>query len=195
MNWTSWCNLHIVLIDCENLTSDRQRAVAFRWRDFQQVELFGRAIPMQAWLTELARHSMTPTALYPIPEDAPSQAADDAIAHRVRVLAAENPELVVIASNDNGFAACIDILAAQGIPALQQHDLSSVEILRLVFSHLAKNGRAEAAAVGTITAERFGFSLKGRLNQLAPKAGLSVGRDAKGVYLTICGSTPKVAEV
>ena len=158
-------------------------AVAFRWKNFQRIELFGRSRPMQGWLAELARHSMAPTLLHPIAEDAPSQAADDAIARRVQALAADHPALVVIASNDNGFATSINFLTGRGISALQHRDLSSGEILRLVFTHLAENGRAQAAAVGTLTAERFGLSLKGRLEQLAPKAGLAVVRNANGIWL------------
>jgi hypothetical protein len=177
--------LRIVLIDCENLTADRQMAVAFRWHDFDRIELFGRAAPIRRWTRALAHHAMVATGLYPVAEDAPSQAADDAIAARVGTWSVAQPDLVVVASNDNGFDALLARLHAAGIAAAQHRDPDPAEILRLVATHLATNGRAQAAAVGTITAERFGLSLKGRLDQLAAKAGLTLVRDGHGLWFKL----------
>ncbi len=175
--------MRIVLIDCENLTGARRRALAFRWRGFDRVELFGRAALMAPWRAALAAEGLVVAAEWPVAADAPPQAADDLIAGRAAALAPERPLLVAIASNDRGFAAALARLAASGLAAEQHRDPAAAELLRLVVAARARDGWADAAAIGTVMAERFGISLKGRLDQLAAKAGLAVARGRDGVRL------------
>ncbi len=177
--------MRIVLIDCENLTGARRRALAFRWRGFDRVELFGRAALMAPWRAALAAEGLVVAAEWPVAADAPPQAADDLIAGRAAALAPERPLLVAIASNDRGFAVALGRLAAAGIPAEQHRDPAPAELLRLVVAARAREGWAEAAEIGTVLAERFGLSLRGRLDQLAAKAGVAVARGPGGVRLGI----------
>ncbi len=150
-------------------------ALAFRWRGFDRVELFGRAALMALWRAACAREGLAVAAEWPVPDDAPSQAADQIIATRATILAAGAPARLVIASNDRGFAPVAARLGAE-----RHGDPDPATLLRLVAGATARDGWADAAAVGTILAERFGLSLKGRLPQLAAKAGLRLARGPAG---------------
>ncbi len=153
-------------------------ALAFRWRGFDRVELFGRAALMAPWRAACTRDGLAVAAEWPVPDDAPSQAADRVIAARAETLAGEQPARLVIASNDRGFLPVAARLGGE-----VHGDPDPATLLRLVAAAISRDGWAEAAAVGTILAERFGLSLKGRLPQLAAKAGLVVARGPAGPRL------------
>ncbi|ARJ64670.1 hypothetical protein WV31_02780 [Magnetospirillum sp. ME-1] len=177
----------IVLIDCENLTGPRRLEALGRWAGSGRIELFGRETAMAPWRAALARRGETVAAETPVPEDAPSQAADEAIARTVRHMAARPPAgPVVIASNDKGFAADIAHLTAMGIAARQDFDLDECGLLRLVVSEIAGvDGWAAAGGVGDHLIRRFGLDIRGRLPNLASRAGLSVRRDRTGLWLSL----------
>ncbi|WP_096704017.1 NYN domain-containing protein [Magnetospirillum sp. 15-1] len=179
----------IVLIDCENLTSPRQLESLGRWAGAGRVELFGREAAMAPWRKALARRGIAVAAETPVPDDAPSQAADQAIARAVREMAARPvPGPVVIASNDKGFAADIDHLSAAGIEARQDFDLNETGLLRLVMKEIARpDGWAAAGGIGDHLIRRFGLDIRGRLATLAARAGITLRRDRTGLWLSFGG--------
>jgi len=179
----------IVLIDCENLTSLRQLESLGRWAGAGRVELFGREASMVPWRKALARRGIRVAAETPIPDDAPSQAADQAIARAVWDMAARLvPGPVVIASNDKGFAADIAHLAAAGIMARQDFDLDETSLLRLVVRETARpDGWTAAGGVGDHLIRRFGLDIRGRLPALAARAGITLRHDRTGLWLWLDG--------
>lgn len=188
---SSVCNngrtsLAISLIDCENVSSEIQRASASRWSGFARVELFGRAALVAPWRRVLAEHAIPVTAETIIADDAPSQAADQAMARRVdELIATEKPALVAIVSNDKGFDADIARLTAAGIPAKRCRDLTVPETLALVVEEQAGNGWAAAGGIGDHLRRRFGITLRGRVEDLAKAAGLEVRRTPAGLMLRV----------
>ena len=123
----------IALIDCENLTSTAQLAAASRWMGFGRVELFGRAALLAPWRVALTGLGVSVAAETLIADDAPTQAADQAMARRVdSIIAQGGAGLVAIASNDKGFDADMARLAEAGIPAMRCGDLTVPETLALV---------------------------------------------------------------
>lgn len=179
----------IVLIDCENLTGPRRLEALGRWAGAGRIELFGRRAAMDPWRAALIRRGLSVAAETPVPDDAPSQAADQAIARAVREMASRplaGP--VVIASNDRGFAADIAHLTAMGIAARQDFDLDDKGLLRLVVEEIAgRDGWAAAGGVGDHLVRRFGLDIRGRLPALAARAGLSLRRDRTGLWLGPAG--------
>lgn len=181
----------IVLIDCENLTGTRQLESLGRWTGAARVELFGREAAMAPWRAALNRRGVPVAAETPVPDDAPSQAADQAIARAVRDLASRGLDSlaagpVVIASNDRGFAADIAHLTALGIDARQDFDLDDGGMLRLVVVEIAGIGNwAAAGGIGDHLVRRFGLDIRGRLPFLAARAGLSLRRDRTGLWLSL----------
>lgn len=177
----------IVLIDCENLTGTRRIEALGRWAGALRIELFGREAAMAPWRAALVRRGITVAAETPVPDDAPSQAADEAIARAVRDMAARPlPGPVVIASNDKGFAADIAYLTSLGIAARQDFDLDDGGLMRLVVNEIAgAEGWAAAGGVGDHLIRRFGLDIRGRLPVLAARAGLSVKRDRTGLWLSL----------
>lgn len=175
----------IVLIDCENLTGTRRLETLGRWTGAGRLELFGREAAMAPWREALTRRGWAIAAETPVPDDAPSQAADQAIARAVKNLAARAVSgPVVIVSNDKGFAADIEHLTAQGIAARQDFDLDETGLLRLVMSETARpDGWASAGGVGDHLIRRFGLDIRGRLARLAERAGLTLRRDRTGLWL------------
>ncbi|MDO8605494.1 MAG: hypothetical protein Q7R40_03060 [Phaeospirillum sp.] len=169
--------ISIALIDCENLASTVQRAAACRWVGFDRVELFGRAPLVAPW-----RDLLTVAAEIIIADDAPSQAADQAMARRVDHLIAQPapPRLVVIASNDKGFDADIARLGRAGVKAERQGDLTVPQTLALVVVQLAGNGWVAAGGVGDHLRRRFGIALHGRVEALAKAAGLELRHTPAG---------------
>ena len=179
------------LIDCENLASAAQRAAASRWSGFERVELFGRAALVAPWRRALAEIAMTAAAETLVADDAPSQAADQAMARRVDALIAQPvpPALVVIASNDKGFDADVARLIQAGIPAERHRDLTVPETLALVVAEQAGGDWAAAGGIGDHLRRRFGLTLRGRVETLARAAGLEVRRGPAGLMLRI-GTPP-----
>ncbi len=177
----------IVLIDCENLTSSRQLESLGRWAGAGRFELFGRESAMAPWRKALARRNWRIAAETLIPDDAPSQAADQAIALAVRALAAGCPMgPVVIASNDKGFSADIAHLQSKGIEARQDFDLDAAGLLRLVVVETAgPDGWASGGGVGDHLVRRFGLHIRGRLAALAVRAGLSLRHGGAGLMLSL----------
>ncbi|CUW41814.1 conserved protein of unknown function (Cation/multidrug efflux pump 21-114) [Magnetospirillum sp. XM-1] len=177
----------IVLIDCENLTGTRRLEALGRWAGAGRIELFGREAAMAPWRAALARRGLPAAAETPVPDDAPSQAADQAIARAVRLMTTPPPAgPVVIASNDRGFAADIAHLTAMGIAARQDFDLDDGGLLRLVVVEIAgAGGWAAAGGVGDHLIRRFGLDIRGRLPSLATRAGLSLKRDRTGLWLSL----------
>jgi len=173
--------LLIVLIDCENLTGRHQVAAGFRWRAFARIETFGRVSHLERWRLALARLGRVPDAEVVIADDAPPQAADQAIARRVAALLESRPDFVAIASNDSDFDPDISRLNDAGIPAARHGDPGPAELLALVVADLAgPDGWADAGPVGEMLAHEFDVSLRGRLVPLANKAGLEIRRNVKG---------------
>lgn len=181
----------IVLIDCENLTGRPRLEAAGRWAGAGRLELFGRETSMVPWRVELARRGLAVAAETPVPEDAPSQAADQAMAAAVRGLIARSVAgMVIIASNDKGFAGDISALSKAGIPARQDFDLDPAGLLRLVVKETAgPDGWAGAGGVGDHLARRFGLDFRGRLPDLARRAGLAVRHDRRGLWIGQNGSS------
>jgi hypothetical protein len=183
--------LSIVLVDCENLTGTRRLEACGRWAGAGRLELFGRESALAPWRQGLARRGMAVAAETPVPEDAPSQAADQAMARAVRALIAQavaGP--VIIASNDKGFAADIAALDAAGIAARQDFDLDVCGLLRLVIGELAPGGGwAAAGGIGDHLLRRFGVDFRGKLPDLARRAGLAARRDAGGWWIGQNGSS------
>jgi len=175
----------IVLIDCENLTGTRRLEALGRWSGAARLELFGRQAAMAPWRDALTRRGWAIATETPVPDDAPSQAADQAMARAVRILAAQGVSgPVVIASNDKGFAADIDHLAAMGIPARQDFDLDETGLLRLVMAEIARpDGWVSAGGIGDHLIRRFGLDIRGRLVRLAERAGITLRRDRTGLWL------------
>ncbi|EME68823.1 hypothetical protein H261_16453 [Paramagnetospirillum caucaseum] len=180
----------IVLIDCENLTGTRRLEALSRWAGAGRIELFGRQGAMAPWRAALARRGLAAATETPVPDDAPSQAADQAIASAVRNLAVRPiPGPVVIASNDKGFAADIAGLRAAGIAARQDFDLDEAGLLRLVVAEIARpDGWAAAGGVGDHLSRRFGLDIRGRLSALAERAGLALRHDRTGPWLSLNGT-------
>jgi hypothetical protein len=181
----------IVLIDCENLTSSRQLESLGRWAGAGRFELFGRESAMAPWRAALSRRNMAVAAETPIPDEAPSQAADQAIALAVRNIAsagATGP--VVIASNDKGFAADVAHLSSLGIVARQDFDLDEAGLLRLVVAEIAgQDGWASGGGVGDHLVRRFGLQIRGRLAELAARAGLGLRHGRTGPVLSLPGAS------
>ncbi|WP_192884569.1 hypothetical protein [Paramagnetospirillum kuznetsovii] len=175
----------IALIDCENLSSDHQRGTVRRWAEYGRIELFGREAFMAPWRLALTKAGMAWAAETVIAHDAPSQAADQAMARRVDALIAspQRPERIAIASNDKGFDADIARAMAAGLAAERHRDLSHPQLLRLVVEELAGDGWASAGGVGDHLRRRFGIRLNGRIDDLARAAGLEMRRDGRGVNL------------
>ncbi|TAN60815.1 MAG: hypothetical protein EPN20_13275 [Magnetospirillum sp.] len=177
---------HIALIDCENLTSDTQRAAASRWSGFGRVELFGRVALVTPWRLALAAADIAVTAETFVADDAPSQAADQAMAWRVDALIRTGTAaLVVIASNDKGFDADIARLAAAGIAAGRHRDLTVPETLALVVREQAGDDWAAAGGIGDHLRRRFGIRLRGRVEALARAAGLETRHGPAGLMLRV----------
>jgi len=172
--------MRIVLIDCENLTGRHQLAAGFRWRGFERIEIFGRAADLARWRRALAGWGCVPAVETVIADDAPPQAADQAIGRRVDALLVDRPDLVVISSNDGDFDPDIARLVAAGIPASRAGDPGPAALLALVVADLAVDGWADAGPVGERLARDFAVSLKGRLPALAAKAGVAMTRGATG---------------
>ena len=171
----------IVLIDCENLTGRHQVAAGFRWRRFERIETFGRAVHLARWRQALAGLGRVPDAEVVIADDAPPQAADLAIGRRVDMLLAAKPVFVAIASNDSDFDPDILRLQASGIGAARHGDVGPAELLALVVADIADaDGWADAGPLGERLAHDFALSLKGRLLPLAAKAGLATRRTVNG---------------
>ncbi len=141
---------------------------------------------MAPWRKALILRDLVPAAETLIPDDAPSQAADEAIARTVRNLVTQpfaGP--VVIASNDKGFAADIAYLAARNIPARQDFDLDEIGLLRLVIREVARpDGWAAAGGVGDHLIRRFGLDIRGRLPALAVRAGLALRQERTCLWLS-----------
>ena len=174
------------LIDCENLASAVQRAAASRWAGCERIELFGRAALVAPWRQALAAAALTVADETIIADDAPSQAADQAMARRVDgLIATDRPARVVIASNDKGFDADIARLLAAGIAAERHRDLTVPETLALVVAEQAGNGWAAAGGIGDHLHRRFGITLRGRVEALARAAGLEVRRTPAGLMLKV----------
>jgi hypothetical protein len=180
-----------ILIDCENLTGPRRLETAGRWLGAGRFELFGRRAAMAPWREELQRRGWPVAAEHPVPDDAPSQAADRAVARRVDELvraAAAGP--LVIASNDLGFAADVERARQAGVEARQDSDPDESGLLRLVVAETAgPDGWAGAGGVGDHLARRFGMPVRGRLDVLAERAGLKLRRDRNGLWLAVPGGT------
>ena len=179
------------LIDCENLTSAPQHAAASRWSGFGRVELFGRAALVAPWRRALASFAIAVADETIIADDAPSQAADQAMARRVDELIRAQPPggLIAIASNDRGFDADIARLLRAGIPAERHRDLTVPETLALVVAEQAGGDWAAAGGIGDHLRRRFGLTLRGRVETLARAAGLEVRRGPAGLMLRI-GTPP-----
>ncbi len=177
----------IVLIDCENLTSSRQLESLGRWAGAERLELFGREGAMAPWREALSRRKMAIAAETLIADDAPTQAADQAIALAVRALASHGlTGPVVIASNDKGFAADIAHLSSLGITARQDFDLDAAGLLRLVVTEIAGlDGWASGGGVGDHLVRRFGLPIRGRLGPLAARAGLVLRHGRSGLMLSL----------
>lgn len=128
---------------------------------------------------------MTITAETVIAEDAPSQAADQAMARRVDELiaATERPNLIAIASNDKGFDADVARALAAGLTAERHRDLTHPQLLHLVVQEVAGEGWTSAGGVGDHLRRRFGLKLGGRVEALAKAAGLDVRRERSGLML------------
>lgn len=175
----------VVLIDCENLTGTRRLAAAGRWAEAGRYELFGRRAAMAPWRTELARRGWAVAAEHPVPDDAPSQAADQAIALRMEELVrTAGTGRLVVASNDLGFAGDVERARQADVEARQDFDLDEVGLLRLVVAETAgPDGWAGAGGLGDHLSRRFGISLRGRLEDLAKRAGLAQRRDRSGLWL------------
>lgn len=175
----------IVLIDCENLTGARRLAAAGRWAGAARYELFGRRAAMAPWRDEMARRGWAVAAEHPVPDDAPSQAADQAVARRVDDLIGTGlAGPLVIASNDLGFALDVERARRAGIEARQDLDLDELGLLRLVVAEIAgQDGWAAAGGIGDHMTRRFGVSVRGRLESLAARAGLERRRDRSGLWL------------
>ena len=172
------------LIDCENLTSTPQLAAASRWSGFGRIELFGREALMIPWRQALAGLGLPVAAETLIADDAPSQAADQAMARRVDGIIAEGSTgLVAIASNDKGFDADIARLTEAGIRALRCRDLTVPQTLALVVREQAGEGWASAGGIGDHLRRRFGIVLRGRVEDLAKAAGLEIRRTKAGLML------------
>ncbi|BAE49473.1 hypothetical protein [Paramagnetospirillum magneticum] len=176
----------IVLIDCENLTGTRRLESLGRWAGAGRLELFGREGFMAPWRMALARRGLAAAAETPVPDDAPSQAADQAIARTVDALiAAGTSGPVVIASNDKGFAVDIARMTAEGMAARQDFDLDEAGLLRLVIGEIARpDGWAAAGGVGDHLIRRFGLDIRGRLGPLAARSGCAVRHDRTGLWLS-----------
>lgn len=175
---------YFALIDCENLTSAPQLAAASRWAGFGRIELFGRETLMSPWRQALAGLGLPVAAETLIADNAPSQAADQAMARRVDAIIAEGGAgLVAIASNDKGFDADIARLTEAGIPALRCRDLTVPQTLALVVREQAGAGWAAAGGIGDHLRRRFGIVLRGRVEDLAKAAGLEVRRTKAGLML------------
>jgi len=179
------------LIDCENLTSASQHAAASRWSGFGRVELFGRAALVVPWRRALAAFAIAVADETIIADDAPSQAADQAMARRVDELIRTQASggLVAIASNDRGFDADIARLLQAGIPAERHRDLTVPETLALVVAEQAGEDWAAAGGIGDHLRRRFGLTLRGRVETLARAAGLEVRRGPSGLMLRV-GTLP-----
>ncbi|KIL97239.1 hypothetical protein CCC_00300 [Paramagnetospirillum magnetotacticum MS-1] len=177
----------IVLIDCENLTGAHRLETLGRWAGADRLELFGREGFMAPWRAALARKGLVAAAETPVPDDAPSQAADQAIARTVDgLMAARAPGPVVIASNDKGFAADIARLTAAGILARQDFDLDDAGLLRLVITEIARpDGWAAAGGIGDHLIRRFGLDIRGRLGALAARSGFGLRHDRTGLWLSL----------
>lgn len=166
----------IVLIDCENLTAHRQREALGRWAGAARFELFGRRAAMAPWRAALARRGLSVAAEHPVPDDAPDQAADLLMAARATE-AATGGTMVIIASNDKGFDALGPAVRRDG-------DLDELGLLRLIAAELAgPDGRAAGGGLGDHLRRRFGLETRGRLPGLAVRAGLTVKRDARGLWI------------
>ena len=174
------------LIDCENLTAAAQLASASRWIGFGRVELFGRAALIAPWRMRLTGLGVTVAAETLIADDAPSQAADQAMARRVDAIIAQGgADFVAIASNDKGFDADIARLTAAGISALRCGDLTVPETLALVVKEQAGEGWVAAGGIGDHLRRRFGIILRGRVEELAKAAGLEISRTKAGLMLRL----------
>lgn len=166
----------IVLIDCENLTAGAQREALGRWAGAACFELFGRRAAMAPWRIALTRRGLGVAAEHPVPDDAPDQAADLLMAARA-TLAAADGTAVIIASNDKGFDALGPTVRRDG-------DLGELGLLRLTVSELAgPDGWAAGGGLGDHLRRRFGLETRGRLPGLAARAGLSVKRDSRGLWI------------
>ena len=180
-NWKRRSDIALVLIDCENLTGRHQVAAGFRWRAFARIETFGRACHLARWRLALAGFGRIPDTEVAIADDAPPQAADQAIARRVDALLESRPDFVAIASNDSDFDPDISRLNDAGIPAARHSDPGPAELLALVVVDLAgPDGWADVGPVGERLSHEFDVSLRGRLVPLANKAGLKIRRNVKG---------------
>jgi hypothetical protein len=180
------------LIDCENLTAAAQLAAASRWMGFGRVELFGRAALMAPWRAALTGLGISVAAETLIAEDAPTQAADQAMARRVDAIIAQGGAgLVAIASNDKGFDADIARLTEAGIPALRCGDLTVPETLALVVREQSGEGWAAAGGIGDHLRRRFGIILRGRVEDLAKAAGLEISRTKAGLMLRLPNTAPR----
>jgi hypothetical protein len=176
------------LIDCENLTAASQLASASRWTGFDRVELFGRAALMTPWRAALTGLGVTVAAETLIADDAPTQAADQAMARRVEAIIVQGGAgLVAIASNDRGFDADIARLTEAGISAMRCGDLTVPETLALVVREQAGEGWASAGGIGDHLRRRFGITLRGRVEDLAKAAGLETCRTKAGLMLRMKG--------
>ena len=181
MTSNSYAGDTVALIDCENLTSAAQRAGARRWAGFARIELFGRAALVAPWRGLLNAQSETL-----VPDDAPSQAADQAMARRVDTLIAlpSPPILVVIASNDKGFDADIARLDRAGIAGRRDRDFKQAEALRFLVAE-AGGEWIGAGGIGDRLWRQFGLRLKGRVADLARVAGLEVRHTPAGLALRL----------
>ncbi|MBI3444498.1 MAG: hypothetical protein HY055_03860 [Magnetospirillum sp.] len=175
----------IVLIDCENLTGSPRLEGLGRWAGFGRIELFGREGTMAPWRDAIRDRGLTIAAETLVADDAPSQDADQRIARRVDELIAQPVGgLVVIASNDKGFAADLARLAQAGLPARQDKDPTEAEILRLVVAEIAgEDGWAGAGGVGDHLRRRFRLDTRGRLEALARRAGLEIRKNTSGLWM------------
>ncbi len=142
---------------------------------------------MAPWRLALAAAGLEVADETVIAEDAPSQAADQAMARRVDQLIAssDRPERLAIASNDKGFDAVIARALAAGVTAERHRDLGHPDLLRLVVGELAGEGWAAAGGVGDHLRRRFGLRLGGRIEALARAAGIELRREKSGVMMRV----------
>lgn len=176
-------NSSIVLLDCENLTGKRRLEAAGLWLVAASRELFGREAAMAPWRAVLAERGGEAGRETPVPDDAPSQAADLLMAERAGELA-RTGTAVVIASNDRGFDAVAEGLRIQGLDVRRVGDPDPCGLLRLVVDEIAgPDGWAAAGGLGDHLSRRFAVDVRRRLPDLARRAGLGVRRDRHGLWI------------